>query len=363
MSRPPREFTKSGFGVTAQDHTTAGAGVGRICFLDARRVSVALMFLATLSVLVGCQGFGAGGTGTAKNSTGSIGSSPASLAFGSVTVGQNQSIPTTLINNGGSAVSVSQIGISGTGFTLSGVAAPLTLAAGQSATFSVKFAPTTSGTANGSLTVSSDASSPSLTIPISGTGTTTVGQLSVNPGTLPFGNVVDGSSATASGSLTATGANVTVTGATTNNSVFSVGGLSLPVTIAAGQNVPFNITFSPQTPGSASGTLTVSSNAQPSTATATLTGTGMAAPSHIVNLSWNASTSPSISGYNVYRAVYTTSCGSYAKVNSVLNTTTLYSDSSVMDGVSYCYAATAVNTSSQESGYSNIVSNLQVPLS
>ena len=248
MSRPPREFTKSGIGVTEQGHTAAGVGQDLLSrrpqILDSADVS-GYPFRANR-----CQGFGAGGTGTAKNSTGSIGSSPASLAFGSVTVGQNQSIPTTLINNGGSAVSVSQIGISGTGFTLSGVAAPLTLAAGQSATFSVKFAPTTSGTANGSLTVSSDASSPSLTIPISGTGTTTVGQLSVNPGTLPFGNVVDGSSATASGSLTATGANVTVTGATTNNSVFSVGGLSLPVTIAAGQSVPFNITFSPQTPGS-----------------------------------------------------------------------------------------------------------------
>jgi Abnormal spindle-like microcephaly-assoc'd, ASPM-SPD-2-Hydin len=321
------------------------------------------MVLASLSLLTACQGFGAGGAGTAKNSAASIGSSPASLAFGSVTVGQNQSIPTTLTNNGGSSVTLSQIGISGTGFTLNGLATPLTLAAGQSTNFSVKFAPTSSGFANGNVTVNSDASNAAFTIPISGTGTTTVGQLSVSPGTLPLGTVVDGSSATASGSLSATGANVTVSGATTNNSVFSVGGLSLPVTIAAGQSVPFSITFSPQTPGSASASLTVTSSAQPSIATATLTGTGTAAPSHTVNLSWNASTSPSVSGYNVYRALYTGSCGSYSKVNSVLNTTTLYSDSSVSDGVSYCYAATAVNTSSQESGYSNIVNDLQVPLS
>ena len=107
------------------------------------------MFLATLSLLIACQGFGAGGTGTAKNSTGSIGSSPASLAFGSVTVGQNQSIPTTLTNNGGSTVTVSHFGISGAGFTLSGITTPLTLAAGQSANFSVKFAPVSSGSANG----------------------------------------------------------------------------------------------------------------------------------------------------------------------------------------------------------------------
>jgi len=45
----------------------------------------------------------------------------------------------------------------------------------------------------------------------------------------------------------------------------------------------------------------------------------------------------------------------------VLTTTTLYTDSNVVDGNSYCYAATAVNTSSQESGYSNIASNVQIP--
>jgi fibronectin type 3 domain-containing protein len=59
--------------------------------------------------------------------------------------------------------------------------------------------------------------------------------------------------------------------------------------------------------------------------------------------------------------VYTNSCGSYSKINSVLTTTTLYSDSTVVDGASYCYAATAVNTSNEESGYSNIVSNIQIP--
>ena len=93
----------------------------------------------------------------------------------------------------------------------------------------------------------------------------------------------------------------------------------------------------------------------------TLTGTGTPAPPHTVNLSWNASTSSDVSGYNIYRAVYTTSCGSYGKINSALITSTLYSDSSVVDGTSYCYASTAVNTSNEESGYSNIVSNVQIP--
>ena len=266
-----------------------------------------------------------------------------------------------MTNTGGSSVTISQVATNGTGFTSTAIGTPMTLAAGQSVVINVKFAPTTSGSASGTVTVTSNGSNPTLTIPLSGTGAAAAGQLAINPTTLALGSVEDGTSGTTSGTLAATGANVTVTAASTNNSVFSLGGLSLPATIAAGTSVPFTITFSPQTVGSVSATLTITSNAQPSTTTATLTGTGTAAPSHTVNLSWNASTSPNISGYNVYRAVYTTSCGSYVKVNSVLNTTTLYTDASVVNGISYCYAATAVDTSSQESGYSNIASNVQIP--
>jgi hypothetical protein len=48
-------------------------------------------------------------------------------------------------------------------------------------------------------------------------------------------------------------------------------------------------------------------------------------------------------------------------INSVLNTTTLYTDSAVVDDTSYCYATTAVNSSNQESGYSNVAPNVQIP--
>jgi hypothetical protein len=213
------------------------------------------------------------------------------------------------------------------------------------------------------VTVTSTASNATLTIALSGTGTASVGQLAASPTTLGLGNVVTGSSGSASGSLTAAGANVTVTAATSNNSVFSVGGLSLPVTIPAGQSTPYTVTFSPQVAGAVSATLTFTSNAQPNTTTETLTGTGTAASNHSVNLSWNASTSANITGYNIYRAVFASSCGSYSKINSVLNTSTLYTDSSVANGTSYCYASTAVNSSNEESSYSNIVSNVQIPLS
>lgn len=195
-----------------------------------------------------------------------------------------------------------------------------------------------------------------------GSGTTSGGQLSVSPSALDLGSVAVGASGSASGTLNATGASVTVTGAITNNSVFSIGGLPLPVTIPAGQSASFSITFSPLISGAANGTLTISSNAQPATSTLVLTGSGTAASTHTVNLSWNASTSAGISGYNVYRAFYANSvCGSFSRINSVVDTGTLYTDSGVADGKAYCYATTAVNTSNQESGYSNIVSDVQIP--
>jgi fibronectin type 3 domain-containing protein len=45
----------------------------------------------------------------------------------------------------------------------------------------------------------------------------------------------------------------------------------------------------------------------------------------------------------------------------VVDTSTLYTDSSVTNGSVYCYATTAVDTSNIESGYSNVVSNVQIP--
>jgi len=301
------------------------------------------------------------GTGVAV-AAGTLSANPTSLSFGNVNVGSTGSLSETITNTGGSSVSVTQVGVTGTGFSVSGITTPATLNAGQSATFTLTFAPGTGGSASGNLTVISTASNSTLTVPVSGTGVTSaIGQLSVSPGTLALGNVTVGSSGTANGTVTATGASVTVTGASTNNSVFTIGGFSLPHTIAAGQSASFTITFSPTVAGSAGATLTFTSNAQPSSTTESLTGTGAAAATHSVALSWNASTSSNISGYNVYRAPYSSSCGSFSKINSLLDTGTLYTDSSVKNGSSYCFATTAVDTSNVESGYSNIVSNVQIP--
>jgi len=194
----------------------------------------------------------------------------------------------------------------------------------------------------------------------SGGGSTA--QLSVTPTTIAVGDVPDASSGTATGTLSASGSSVTVNSVMSNNSAFTVSGLSLPLTFAAGRSASFRVTFSPTTTGAQTATLTFTSNAQTPTTMAALTGTGTALSTHSVALSWNASTSANILGYNVYRTVYnSSSCGSYSKINPVLNTGTIYTDLSVVNGTSYCYATTAVDSSNEESVYSNVVSNVQIP--
>jgi hypothetical protein len=305
----------------------------------------------------------ASATVTVNAAVGTLTLNPTSLSFGSVTVGQTSPVLlTTLTNTGNAALTITSDSLSAGDFNWggSGTCNYNTLAPGASCTYSAKFTPTATGTRTGTIMIYSTASNPTVTLPLSGIGTAAT-TLSVSPTTLALGNVVEGTSGIASGTLTAGGSSVTVSAVSSNNSAFTVGGLSLPVTISAGKSATFTIAFSPQATGSVTAALTFTSNAQSSTTVETLTGTGTAAPVHSVNLSWSASTSSNISGYNIYRAAYASACGSFSKVNSSLNTGTLYTDSAVVDGATYCYATTAVNTSNEESGYSNVVSNVQVP--
>src|SRR5207302_3104879 len=79
-----------------------------------------------------------------------------------------------------SSVTISQASVTGTGFRIGGLSLPLTLAAGHSVSFSVKFAPQSSGSVSGKVSILSNAANPALYVPLAGTGTT-AGQLSANP--------------------------------------------------------------------------------------------------------------------------------------------------------------------------------------
>jgi hypothetical protein len=291
---------------------------------------------------------GLSGTGVAA---GTLAVTQSSLSFGGVQVGSSLAASETITNTGGSSVTITQATIGGTGFSAPGLEFPLTLTAGQSFTFSTIFAPLTAGAATGNISVASNASNPTLAIALSGTGTA-AGQLNVAPATLSFGSVTVGASKSLSGSLSATGASVTINSGTTGTPEFVLSGISFPLTIAAGQSASFTLTFTPQASGTASDSASFSSNASNTTAAQSLTGSGAAAVQHQVALSWSASTS-SVVGYNVYRG--TAASGPYSKINSATDASTVYTDTSVSAGQSYYYLTTAVDSEGVESTYSNEV--------
>jgi hypothetical protein len=285
------------------------------------------------------------GTGVAP---GALTASPTSLSFGSIQVGSSTSLSETLTNAGGSSVTISQANLTGAVFSISGLTLPVTLTTNQSVTFTATFTPTSAGAASGSLSVVSNASNSPLSIALSGTGTA-AGTLAVSPTSLSFGSVTVGSSSALNGSLTASGASVTVSSAGLNNSEFVLSGISLPATLTAGQSATFTVTFTPQASGATSASLSFASNASNSPTVQTITGTGTAAVQHTVDLSWTAS-ADAVS-YNIYRG--TVSGGPYTMINTSPDSTTAYTDNTVVSGQTYYYVATAVNSQSQESGYSN----------
>ena len=266
--------------------------------------------------------------------------------------GKSSNLAETLTNTGGSAVTISAATITGTGFSVSGLSLPTTLSPNESVTFTVTFAPASTGSTSGTLAVLSTATNSTLKIALSGTETAQ-GQLSLSPTSLSFGNVVVGANGSLNGTLGATGSSVTISAASINSNEFVLSGISLPTTLTAGQTTSFTVTFKPATGGTASATLSLSSDAATSPTTQALTGNGAGAPQHSVDLSWDASTGPGVVGYNVYRG--SVSGGPYSKMNSALEASTAYTDNTVTAGQTYYYVTTAVDESGNESGHSNQV--------
>ncbi|MGA8761918.1 MAG: choice-of-anchor D domain-containing protein [Candidatus Sulfotelmatobacter sp.] len=272
---------------------------------------------------------------------------PASIGFGNVPVGTTATLPLVLTNSGQYFIELSQELTTGSGFAVTGLSLPMFLAPKQSVTMNVQFTPQSVGSVAGDV----DLTSTGVTIPLTGTGTST-SQLIITPATLSYGNVDVGTTATQTMTMSATGTSVTISSGSSSNSQFALEGASFPVTIPAGKSASFAVGFTPKSSGTLSGSLSFTTSLPNSPSTEAASGVGVLAQ-YTVGLSWNPSNSPNITGYNVYRAVYANACGTYSKVNSILNPGTTYTDSTAPGGATYCYATTAVNSSNEESTYSN----------
>jgi hypothetical protein len=84
------------------------------------------------------------------------------------------------------------------------------------------------------------------------------------------------------------------------------------------------------------------------------TGLGAAAGNATVSLDWADNAEEDLAGYNIYRS--TTSGSGYVKLNSLLLSSSNYTDNSVTNGTTYYYVVTAVDTSNNESAHSSEVS-------
>ena len=206
--------------------------------------------------------------------TSGLASSTSSLDLGSVDVGSSTSQALTLTNKATSSITISKVTASGTGYSASGIAAPLTLSPGQQASLKVSFAPTVMGTATGSVTVTSNASNPSLSTSLKGVGKQP--RISAVPASVAFGSVAIGVANTQTLTLSNTGnSNLLISQSALSGSGFTASGLTFPLTVTPGTTAALTVRFAPTSAIAYTGTLTLSSNAPGQPLAVPLTGTGV----------------------------------------------------------------------------------------
>jgi hypothetical protein len=279
---------------------------------------------------------------------------PCSHSFGNVQIGTPDSYSIELSNIGTKELTIQSASKQGAlAFSLDNLSLPLRIKAGESVQLTIVFAPKHPGQKTGVFELVSTAENRSLRIDVSGVAeanTKTNAQLKVSPAILNFGNVAVGSSASRQATLTASKDSVIISSDRSTSSEFAILGLKLPVTIPAGHSIPVTIQFTPNGSGTDPAKVGFISTAADSPTIEAVTGTGVAKGSYSVSLTWNGV--GTAVGYNVLRG--TAKTGPFHEINAALDSSTDYTDSTVVAGATYYYVTTAVNSKGEQSGYSNV---------
>lgn len=328
--------------------TATGGSVGSIVFTDNAPGSPQSVTLT--------------GSGISANST--LTTNPGSVAFGSVSVGSDGSQTITLTNSGGTSVTISQAGISGTGFSMTGLTTPLTLSSGEHTGFVARFTPTAAGNSSGMITITSNATDSTLSVALSGTGAQ--GQLSANPTSVNFGSILAGASASIPVTLMNTGtASVTISAASASGTGFSISGLTLPQTIDPNMSASFTAKFAPTAAGSDSGSVSITSNAPGSPLVIALSGTATANQSQLTispasvsfgNIDVGSNTTQNITLTNSGNATLTISAASASGAGFSVSGLTLPANITAGNSATLV-AKFAPSTSGDVSGSISITSN------
>ena len=180
---------------------------------------------------------------------------------------------------------------------------------------------------------------------------TAVAELSASNSSLSFGDVQMGTSTTQPTTLTNTGnSNLSISTISASGYGFTTSGGS-NMTLAPNQSVSVYVNFSPTATGSASGTVSIASNAMISLLPISISGVGVTSQEtmHSVALSWTPSSS-NVVGYFIERSNVTG--GPYTKLNATPDSNLSYADTALASGI-YFYVVTSVGSNDVESGPSN----------
>lgn len=210
--------------------------------------------------------------------------------------------------------------------------------------FGILFTPTTAGTKTATLMIFSDALNAPQVSTLTGTAVTTK-TVAADAGAVTFGSTGQGTTASpiffnlfaAVGSFTLSTPYYMLGGA--NPGDFLVSGAS---TCSDGGALPCStgVSFSPTAAGTRTATLAINSGAD-NLLVIPLAGVGGTATLHHVLLSWGASTSANIVGYNIYRATLGGSFGAPLNGGTPVSALT-YTDTTPTPGTTYVYGVTAV---------------------
>lgn len=199
---------------------------------------------------------------------------PGRLDFGNVargTTGVTRTV--TLTNPNGIDVTALSVGVSGAGYSRTTTCGS-SLGAGLSCTVTVKFAPSTLGASAGRLLIASSADD-TPSVPLSGVGSYSI---AVSVSSLAFGNSAVGIPSTPR-TVTLTNANsvpvpLSAIRITSGAPEYAVAGGTCATAVPAAGSCTVLVTFTPSSPGSRPGTLTIASDAAGSPHTIALSASG-----------------------------------------------------------------------------------------
>jgi hypothetical protein len=333
-------------------------------FRDSRFLLLAGVVIFSV-IFSGCASVSAGNS-AAEPAAAKISIVPQAIDFKEVVVGQKNSQTVKITNSTLQSVNLGSLHVSGNGFSLSAVKAPVLLAAGSHIELSVVFAPPSAAGQTGALVISGPDLKAPISVPLSGEGEKAAPALAVSPASVNFGARMIKTSTSQSVILTNTGnLSLSISSVSVANPVFSVSGISKGVTLSPGQKLEFHVWFHPTATGKAAATISLDSSAGATPVKLAVAGSASTSPTstpastvaHSVTLDWNNGSS-STKGYHVYRGEV--AGGPFERLDAALLESTSYKDTAVMGGGHYFYVVTAVGAGGSESAYSNEVS-VEIP--